>query len=74
VDHSLILDKCRGLSAKWWGFLDSDLFLKGKRTWTQSRAHGPRRRRSMVDQGQGLDGGSPELSLAAALVHGGSPR
>jgi hypothetical protein len=30
-------------------------------------------RQSMVDHGQGLGGGSPELSLAAAPGHGGSP-
>jgi hypothetical protein len=74
VDHGLILDKNKGLSANWRGFLDSDLFLKGKSAWTRSRAHGPRRRRSMVDQGQGLSGGLPELSLVATSVHGGSPR
>jgi hypothetical protein len=73
VDSGLILEKNMGLFAKWHGIIDFELFSNGKR-----RGLGPRflyhgRRWSTVDHGQGLGSVSPELSLAAALGHGGLP-
>jgi hypothetical protein len=58
VECGLILDKNRGLFTKWRGFLDFGFIFKRENTWTRSMAHGRRRRLSMVDQGQGLNGGS----------------
>jgi hypothetical protein len=51
LDHGLILMRYRGLSAKWRGFLDSYLFLNWEGAWTESMAHGPWQRWSMVDRG-----------------------
>jgi hypothetical protein len=69
VDCGLILNKYRALSAKWRGFLDSDLFLNGKSAWTESMAHGPWQCWSMVDRGQRprrwLAGGWPEWQPGA---------
>jgi hypothetical protein len=74
VHCGLILDKNRGLFAKWHGIFGFKLFLNGKRhglsPWFMD--HG--RRWSTVDHRQGLGGGSLELSLAAALGHDGLPR
>jgi hypothetical protein len=74
VDHRLILNRNMGFFAKWHGIIGFELFSNGK-----GRGLGPRfvdhvRRQSTVDQGQGLDSGSLELGLAAALGHGSLPR
>jgi hypothetical protein len=74
VDCGLILDKNRGLFAKWHGIISFELFSNGKR-----RGLGPRfvdhgRCCSTVDRGQGRVGGSPKLGLAAAPGHDGLPR
>jgi hypothetical protein len=70
VDCGLILDKNRGIFAKWHGIFDFKLFSNGKRCglgpWFVD--HG---RWSTVDREQGLGGGLPELGLAAAPGHGG---
>jgi hypothetical protein len=74
VNYRLILDKNRGLFAKWHGIFGFDLFSNGKRrelgTWFVH--HG--QCWSTVDRGQGLGSGSPGLGLEAALGHGGLSR
>jgi hypothetical protein len=40
-DRGLILDKNRGLFAKWHGIIGFELFSNGKKAWTRSTVHGP---------------------------------
>jgi hypothetical protein len=54
-------------------FLAGDLFCQEKCGGLGPQVVDQRRARSMVDQGLGLEGGSPKLILVAAPVHGGSP-
>jgi hypothetical protein len=74
VDCGLILDKNKGPFAKWRGIIGFELFSNGKRRGLSPRFVDHGRCRSTVDQGQGLSGGLPELSLTAAPGHGGLPR
>jgi hypothetical protein len=73
VNRGLILNKNRGLFAKWHGIFGSELFSNGKmrRLGPWFVDHG--RRWSTVDGRWGLGGGSPELGLAAFSGHGGLP-
>jgi hypothetical protein len=64
----------QGANCKMVGiFPGADLFFNGKSQWTQSTICGPLRHRFTVDRPWPAEGGSPELSLATALGHGGSP-
>jgi hypothetical protein len=67
-----MLDKDRSLFAKWRGFLDFGFIFEWKSAWTESMAHGPWRRWSMVDWAMASRRSSSELGLAAAPGHDGS--
>jgi hypothetical protein len=72
VDCGLISPKGKGPTAKSARIFRCDFFSMRKYggPGPPSMDHGWRR--STVDHGQGLGGGSPELGQAAAMGHGGS--
>jgi hypothetical protein len=74
--HGLWLDftKGQGANCKISGdFPVQNFFSMGKYGGLGPPSVDRGRRQSTVDHGQGLGGGSPELSLVAAPCHGGSP-
>jgi hypothetical protein len=74
LDRGLILEKPRGFFAKLLGIIDFGIIFVRKKSWTRSTGRAPHPASVQVDRGQGLGGGSPELSLAAAPGHGSLPR
>jgi hypothetical protein len=74
ADRGLILNKYRGLSAKWRGIISFELLSngisRGLGQWLVD--HG--RRRPTLDRGRYWPRSSPDLGPAAASGHGGLPR
>jgi hypothetical protein len=73
MDCGLISQKGEGLTTKSAGIFQRGIFFNGKYDRLGPPFVDRARCRSTVDRGQGLGGGSPELSLVAAPGHDGSP-
>jgi hypothetical protein len=74
VDCGLIMDKCRGLFVRWWGFFWFwNYFTLGNDSGLDPWLMDHWRCRSTVDYNHGRLKGSLVLGLAVAPAHGGSP-